>query len=129
MTRHRAGVRWRRGLSLLGLTLTVLGCPSAVSRQASTPETREILVAESTEQTWQQALQTLATMGAATHQQDLQSGSLQAIVHHAVLLQVRGQPVSPTITRRTVTGAILPNTVVLGTLTDVQDFLRRYQTL
>ena len=129
MTRPTRHHTLRRYGSLCGLvcTLALLGCPSAVYRH--TPETKHLVVAEPYDHAWQKALRTLATMGAETHQQDRQSGSLQATVRNAVLLHVLLQPDSPTATRVTVTGSILPNKVVLGTLTEVDDFLHTYQRL
>lgn len=125
-TKHHTLQRYGSICGLV-LTLVLLGCPSAVYRH--TPETKHLVVADPYDHAWQKALRALATMGAETHQQDRQSGSLQAKVHNAVLLHVLLQPDSPTATRVTVAGSVLPNKVVLGKFTEVDDFLRTYQRL
>jgi hypothetical protein len=128
MTRHKAGVLWRRSRSLPGLllTCTVLGCPSAVSRQASTTETREILVAESTEQAASAADPGHhgchnAPAGSAERPPPGDCPSRRAAPGAGPARQSDQHPPH-------VTGSILPNKVVLGTLMGVQDFLCLYQT-
>lgn len=114
-------------LLILGslLTLILSGCAGSFAGRA--PETRTLTVPYSQAQAYTRSSQVLRQMGAEMTAMDGRQ-ALQGLVHGAVLLSVQLQE-QGTSTLVTVTGTIPPGKLVLGTVTEVQDFCTRLQAL
>jgi len=108
---------------LLGLGLT--SC-SSLMPAATKPEMRQLRVAEDADQAYQRALRTALGMGASITQQNPQTRFLSAQLHNAVVLNVLVMPKGDGV-RIDVQGTVLPNKLVLGSFTEVDDFITAYQ--
>ena len=110
-------------VSLLGLSLT--GC-SSMMPAASKPEIRQLVVRENADQAYGRALHAALRMGASMTQQNSQTRFFSAQLHNAVVLNVLVTPKGQGALVEA-QGTLLPNKLVLGSLTEVDDFMAAYQ--
>lgn len=110
------------------VTIFSLGLTSCSSLMpaAHTPELRQLRVTDAPDHVYQRALRAVLGMGASITQQNPQTRFLSAQLHNAVVLNVlvmpRGQGA-----QIDVQGTVLPNKLVLGSFTEVDDFLAAFQ--
>ncbi|MGE3350056.1 MAG: hypothetical protein AB7I35_21720 [Ramlibacter sp.] len=110
-------------VTLLGLSLTAC---SSLMPAATKPELRQLHVADDPDHAYQRALRTMLGMGALITQQNPQTRFLSAQLHNAVVLNVLVMPKGQG-SRIDVQGTVLPGKLVLGSFTEVDDFLAAYQ--
>jgi hypothetical protein len=108
---------------LIGTILLLLtGCAGSFAGRA--PETRTLTLPVAPPQAYQRTVATFVAMGAQLPPLHAVGQPLQAMVHGAVLLSVEleGQG---TGTRVTVTASIPPGKLVIGTMTELDQFCAR----
>src|SRR5712692_1821637 len=110
----------KRWFMLSGVVLVLAGC-SALLPQAHTPEVRQVLVTDQPDLAYTKAVRALAAMGGEIVQNDRQARMLQSRLHNAVILSVSVRP-SDQGTLLVAQGTVLPNKVVVGSFTEVEDF-------
>ena len=101
------------------------GCALVVT-EASAPEVRQVSSALSVAATYDRAKRTAHVMGATVVREDT-GHRFVATYKQVIALDVSVAQV-PTGTQMTITGSILPQRVAVGTLTEVDDFVRLYLT-
>jgi hypothetical protein len=107
------------------LTLFLSGCAGSVTGRA--PETRTLTLPTSPAQAYTRATQVLTQMGAEMTFMDGRQ-TLQGLVHGAVVLRVQlDEHGAGTLV--TVTGTIRPGKLILGTMTEVDQFCARITAL
>jgi len=107
------------------LSLSLTAC-SSLMPAATKPELRQLHVTDDPDHAYQRALRTALGMGASITQQNHQTRFLSAQLHNAVVLNVLVMPKGEGA-RIDVQGTVLPNKLVLGSFTEVDDFIAAYQ--
>jgi len=110
-------------VTILGLCLT--SC-SSLMPATSKPEIRQLRVADHPDDAYHRALRAVLSLGASITQQNPQTRFLSAQLHNAVVLNVLIMPKGEG-SRIDVQGTVLPNKLVLGSFTEVDDFIAAYQ--
>ncbi|HYN63690.1 MAG TPA: hypothetical protein VES36_03720 [Candidatus Limnocylindrales bacterium] len=110
-------------VTILGLCLT--SCSSTMPA-ASKPEIRQLRVEDHPDHAYHRALHAAFRMGASITQQHSQTRFLSAQLHNAVVRNVLVTPKGQGALVD-VQGMVLPNKVVFGAFTDVDDFLAAFQ--
>lgn len=107
------------------LLLFVTGCtmPFVVN-----PETRstKFTVERDFDAAFSRAVATFGALGGGITSQDARAGTISATVHNAVNMTVTLNRVSDHRTEISVWGSTLPNKVLVGVFTEVDDFQRLY---
>ena len=100
------------------LATLVLLTSCATSLMSHAPITRQVLLTSPPDAAYQQAAHALSTMGAHITSQDATTRTLSSELHGAVILNVSVDATSIV----SVTGTLKPGKVVLGTMTEVDDY-------
>lgn len=106
-----------RQLGGVVLCMMLAGCATSLMGQA--PVQRTAVLPVSPAIAYSQAAQTFARMGGQVHVADPQSRMLSGVVHGAVVLNVTVDSQS----KIDVTGTLVPGKMVLGSLTEVDEYM------
>ncbi|MHB8810886.1 MAG: hypothetical protein ACYC9M_12870 [Desulfobulbaceae bacterium] len=116
-------------LIAVGMLVGIAGCPSFTMKEAYEPQTRSITVNDAYDASYRKALRALASMGADITSQDMNGGTISAKLHNAVLINVVLSKKGADSTLIETTGSLMPNKMVVGEFTEIDDFIKTYQGL
>jgi hypothetical protein len=116
-------------LLVVGVLIGAAGCPSFMMKEAHEPQRRSIIVDDTYEAAYRKVLRSLASMGADITSQDMTGGTVSAKLHNAVIMNVALSKKGSDSTLVEVTGSLMPNKMVIGKFTEVDDFMKTYSGL
>jgi hypothetical protein len=116
-------------LLVVGMLVGMAGCPAFMRKEAYEPQTRTITVNDAYDASYRKALRALASMGADITSQDMNGGTISAKIHNAVLMNVVLTKKGADSTLIEATGSLMPNKMVIGEFTEVDEFIKTYQGL